>query len=94
MAPSPERSLVLESVRAALGAGSAGAPSGGSPCDPPLAPGRWWVAFSGGLDSTVLLDAAARALGARAAERLAAVHVNHGLDPDAGAWEDHLTSMA
>ena len=97
MAPSPERSLVLESVRAALGARS-GAPAGGREGRRAFAPSppseRWWVAFSGGVDSTVLLDAAARALGGRAAERLAAVHVNHGLHPDAGAWEEHCRETA
>ena len=94
MAPSPERSLVLESVRAALGAGSAGGSSGGAPREPLPAPERSWVAFSGGVDSTVLLDAAARVLGGRAAARLAAVHVNHGLDPDADGWEDHCRAAA
>ena len=97
MAPSPEGSVVLEAVRAALGVRS-GAPAGGKgrrpPAPPPPASGRWWVAFSGGVDSTVLLDAAARALGGRAAERLAAVHVNHGLHPDAGIWEDHCREAA
>ena len=57
-------------------------------------PETWWVAFSGGVDSTVLLDAAARVLGRRSAERLVAVHVNHGLHPDAGAWEDHCRKAA
>lgn len=97
MAPSPERSVVLDSVRTALGARS-GAPTGGRggrfPAPPHPASGRWWVAFSGGVDSTVLLDAAARALGGQAAERLAAVHVNHGLHPDAGVWEDHCREAA
>lgn len=44
------------------------------------------VALSGGLDSSVLL-----ALAARHAEacgvRLSAIHVNHGLSPNAAAWE-------
>ena len=43
------------------------------------------VAFSGGIDSMVLLDA----LGALAPElgfRLSALHVNHGLSPQADAW--------
>lgn len=90
MAPSPEESPVLEAVRAAVAPRSdvPGSPEG--PATVPLpAPGRWWVALSGGVDSTVLLDAVARVLGARATGCLAAVHVNHGLHPDAGAWEDH-----
>lgn len=98
MAPSPpERSPVLDSVRTVLGARS-GAPAGGREGRRAFAPSppseRSWVAFSGGVDSTVLLDAAARVLGRRAPERLAAVHVNHGLHPDAGAWEDHCREAA
>ncbi len=49
---------------------------------------RYWVAYSGGLDSSVLLHAMARlrrALGAA----LHAVHVNHGLHADAPAWAAH-----
>ena len=41
------------------------------------------VAYSGGLDSTVLLRAAVHALGA---DRLIAVHVHHGLQVHADAW--------
>ena len=52
------------------------------------------MAFSGGVDSTVLLDAAVRILGGRAAERVAAVHVNHGLHRAAGAWEEHCRAAA
>ena len=94
MASSPERSLVLESVRTVLlGARSGAAPGGPAPVPLPVSE-RSWVAFSGGVDSTVLLDAAARVLGGRSAEGLAAVHVNHGLYPDAGAWEDHCREAA
>ena len=93
MASSPDEAGVLASVRAAVDARSGGA--GARPDLGPIPePGRWWVALSGGVDSTVLLDAAARVLGGRAAERLAAVHVNHGLHPDAGAWEDHCRQAA
>ncbi len=41
------------------------------------------VGFSGGLDSTVLLELLARHRGEHA---LAAVHVHHGLSPNADAW--------
>jgi len=44
---------------------------------------RCLVAFSGGLDSTVLLHAAVCALGAQA---LVAVHVHHGLQAAADPW--------
>lgn len=95
MASSPERNRVLESVRAVLDARSDAAAG----CDAGTrgagtAPARWWVAFSGGADSTVLLDAAARVLGDRAKERVAAVHVNHGLHRDADAWENHCRTAA
>lgn len=75
-APPPDPALaVLEAVRRAAGA----------------RPGPWRVGFSGGMDSTVLLDAARRVL---APERLAAVHVHHGLHPSAGAWEEHCREAA
>ena len=98
MASSPEGSPVLEAVRGAVAPrselpGSVERRAAAPP--PPL--GRWWVAFSGGVDSTVLLDAAARVLGAfgeQTTGRLAAVHVNHGLHPDADAWEDHCREAA
>ena len=47
---------------------------------------RFWVALSGGLDSTVLLHA----LAGRRADlpgELRAVHVNHGLHPKADDWQ-------
>jgi tRNA(Ile)-lysidine synthase len=43
--------------------------------------------FSGGLDSTVLLDALARVAPALG-HALRAVHVHHGLSPNAGAWAE------
>ena len=54
-------------------------------------PGPLWLAFSGGLDSTVLLHLLARAgLGAR----LTVAHVDHGLHPDSAAWADHCRRQA
>jgi tRNA(Ile)-lysidine synthase len=44
-----------------------------------------WVAFSGGGDSTALLEACTLA---GAGPRLRAIHVNHGLAADADGWED------
>lgn len=48
---------------------------------------RFAVAFSGGLDSTVLLHAAHAALRHRDSAILRAIHVHHGLSPHADAWE-------
>ena len=50
--------------------------------------GRVWVAYSGGLDSTVLLRAAA-AVRERLSGPLWAVHIDHGLHPDSGRWGEH-----
>lgn len=48
---------------------------------------RLFIAFSGGLDSTVLLYtlAAQPAL----VSKLIAVHINHGLSPNAQIWQEH-----
>jgi tRNA(Ile)-lysidine synthase len=53
--------------------------------------GPFAVAFSGGLDSTVLLHAAARSLGA---QRVLALHVHHGLQPQAPEWVRHCEAQA
>lgn len=47
---------------------------------------RWVVAYSGGLDSHVLLHALAQA---KPAAALHALHVHHGLHPHADAWATH-----
>ncbi len=47
---------------------------------------RLLIAYSGGVDSTVLLHMASQCP-ARARTELVAVHVNHGLHADAGEWE-------
>jgi tRNA(Ile)-lysidine synthase len=52
---------------------------------------RWLIAYSGGLDSTVLLHAAVQALGAPA---LVAAHVHHGLQPAADIWPAHCEAQA
>lgn len=49
---------------------------------------RCWVAYSGGLDSRVLLDLMA-GLRQRLTLALAAVHVDHGLHPESVAWAGH-----
>lgn len=52
---------------------------------------RWLVAFSGGLDSTVLLHAAVAVAGA---SRVRAIHVHHGLQPAADDWPAHCVREA
>lgn len=47
-----------------------------------------WVAFSGGLDSTVLLHALKQAQ-----LKPRAVHVNHQLQPGSHAWADHCRAL-
>ena len=49
------------------------------------------LAYSGGLDSTVLLDAAVRVAGA---SRCVALHVHHGLSPNADRWLTHCEASA
>jgi tRNA(Ile)-lysidine synthase len=49
------------------------------------------VAYSGGLDSTVLLDAAVRVAGVK---RCMALHVHHGLSPNADRWLAHCEATA
>ncbi|WP_295385577.1 tRNA lysidine(34) synthetase TilS [uncultured Thiodictyon sp.] len=50
--------------------------------------GRVWIAYSGGLDSTALLRAAA-AVRERLPGALWAVHIDHGLHPDSARWGEH-----
>src|SRR5688500_7907848 len=52
------------------------------------------VAYSGGLDSTVLLHAVARAIAGRSHYRLRAAHVDHQLHPDSARWREHCGSIA
>lgn len=52
---------------------------------------RVWLAYSGGLDSTVLMHAAAPLLKALA---LGVVHVNHKISPNADAWQRHCEMVA
>ncbi len=53
---------------------------------------RCWIGYSGGCDSTVLLDLAAGLRGRLAptlAPTLAAVHIDHGLNPASSQWAEH-----
>jgi len=54
---------------------------------------RWVVALSGGLDSTVLLNLLAAWCSAHPfAPPLAALHVEHGLAAEGGAWAEHCAA--
>ena len=53
--------------------------------EPAWASAEYCVAFSGGLDSTVLLDVMAELARARGFS-LRAIHVDHGLQPESAAW--------
>jgi tRNA(Ile)-lysidine synthase len=57
------------------------------------APSRYLVAYSGGLDSAVLLHALA-ACRARHKVSVVAVHVNHSLHAESAAWADHCQAFA
>jgi tRNA(Ile)-lysidine synthase len=59
------------------------------PCEPPA--DRLWVGFSGGLDSTVLLHWLNR--NRPVGQSLQAIHINHGLHPDADAWAAHCQAV-
>jgi len=56
-------------------------------------PSRYVIAFSGGLDSTVLLHAFV-SLREELEIPLLAIHVDHGLQEDSGAWSDHCREVA
>jgi tRNA(Ile)-lysidine synthase len=62
-----------------------------------LAPWRnalaWRIAFSGGLDSTVLLHLLVHLAKTESLPALSAIHVHHGLQAVADAWPDHCQSV-
>ena len=51
-----------------------------------------YIAFSGGLDSHVLLHALA-ALRTQAPWQITALHIDHGLQPDSAAWARHCAAV-
>ncbi|CAB5523588.1 tRNA(Ile)-lysidine synthase [Pseudomonas putida] len=53
----------------------------------------WYVAFSGGLDSTVLLQLLADYARRHRAPPLRAVHIHHGLQAAADDWPQHCQSI-
>jgi tRNA(Ile)-lysidine synthetase-like protein len=52
------------------------------------------IAFSGGLDSTVLLHAVARLATEQRSYRLRAAHVDHALHSDSARWREHCERQA
>ena len=58
---------------------------------------KYWVGFSGGMDSHVLLDVLVQGLKTRAkgeaAIEIGAIHVHHGLSPKADAWIVHCEQI-
>jgi len=53
----------------------------------------WRIAFSGGLDSTVLLHLLAHLAKNQSLPALSAIHVHHGLQAAADAWPEHCQSV-
>lgn len=49
----------------------------------------WWLGLSGGMDSMVLLDALVELGREHPLPPLRAIHVHHGLHPDADSWTEH-----
>jgi len=58
--------------------------------DPPL---RWLVAYSGGIDSTVLLHALADCR-EKIRQQVIAVHIDHALHADSTGWDSHCQQFA
>jgi tRNA(Ile)-lysidine synthase len=56
----------------------------------PDSPSRWWVGFSGGLDSTVLLHLL---LSQNLPVSISAIHINHQISPNADAWQQHCEAF-
>ena len=53
----------------------------------------WHIAFSGGLDSTVLLHLLADLAKHHSLPALSAIHIHHGLQAAADAWPQHCQSV-
>ncbi|MFK0311322.1 tRNA lysidine(34) synthetase TilS [Pseudomonas sp. NPDC090233] len=60
---------------------------------PWLSAPAWHIAFSGGLDSTVLLHLLADHARTHATPPLHAIHIHHGLQPAADTWPEHCKAV-
>ncbi|MGP6422517.1 tRNA lysidine(34) synthetase TilS [Pseudomonas pharyngis] len=60
---------------------------------PWLGASHWRIAFSGGLDSTVLLHLLANLAKTESLPALSAIHVHHGLQAAADAWPAHCQDV-
>ena len=58
-----------------------------------LKPAQYLIAFSGGVDSTVLLHVAAQLAQRNSAIQLRAIHINHGLSKQADQWVTHCQEL-
>jgi tRNA(Ile)-lysidine synthase len=87
--PDAVEQRLLDALRDAL-VDHPGGEGGAAPAAARAGAGPLLIAFSGGRDSTALLDAACRLRGSRAPgfARLLAVHVHHGLQPEADRWSE------
>ena len=56
-----------------------------------VSPARWLVAFSGGIDSTVLLHALANS---NTTHKIVAIHIDHGLQRESAEWEVQCRAFA
>lgn len=54
---------------------------------------HWHIAFSGGLDSTVLLHLLATLANTESLPALSAIHIHHGLQAAADAWPQHCQAV-
>lgn len=53
----------------------------------------YWIAYSGGLDSHVLLHLCARLMAEGQELQFTAIHVHHGLQKDADVWSEHCAKV-
>lgn len=85
----PDEAALLEALRRAVEHAIAPAPRARAQRAPLI------LAFSGGRDSSALVDLAARLRAARAKgfAELLAVHVHHGLAAQADAWVEHCAAL-